>query len=286
MKQKSIFYLILLGSMILLFFMFTGGITSYRDYIGAPTLTKFTLATASPVIYTKLPFSIIAHNTSTKDDGCDHTDFLTTRDLVGSLTITQGTTVVHSSSFIFMSEYGDKRDGGFFGTFVDTVILNNVGTYTETATFYDIYDSVKTKTKETLTFTVGDGSEIPLSAGTYKLSTFTAACASSTRSPYTYANTSASNTLVIHPDGLTASLNINMQMGSTVLTQYPCLGDTSYNYNASGNFSVVKENGAKYLKIEYENSAYVNFNFAFDGTNLGLNYSKNGSNYVLNFVKQ
>jgi hypothetical protein len=75
-------------------------------------------------------------------------------------------------------------------------------------------------------------------------------------------------------------------MGSNVLTQYPCLGDSSYNYNASGNFSVVKENGVKYLKIEYENSAFVNFNFSYDGTNLTLNYSKNGSNYVLNFVKQ
>jgi len=288
MKQKSILYLILLGSMIAAFFLFTGGITDSNNE-GAPVLSSFTIGTSSPVIYAKIPFSILAFNDHYKesDDHCVVT-YNTARDLVGSLVITQGATVVNSSNFYFVSETGEKGKGkGFTGTFVDTVIINNAGTYTATAKFYD---SQATQTKNTstltMTFTVGDGSEIPLSAGTYRLSTFTAACASSTQPPYTYTNTSASNTLVINPDGLTASLNINMQMGSNVLTQYPCLGDSSYNYNASGNFSVVKENGVKYLKIEYENSAFVNFNFSYDGTNLTLNYSKNGSNYVLNFVKQ
>jgi hypothetical protein len=283
MKQKSIFYLILLGSMILTFFMFTGGITDTTYNFAAPTLSSFAVGTSSPIIYDKLPFSISALNHHYKHN-CDD-EYYTARDLVGSLTITQGTAVVDTSSFIFVSETGGDKNG-YTGSFADSVVMNNAGTYTATATFYDSQDPDKEKSTMTLQFTVGLGSEIPLSAGTYQLSTFTAACASSTQPPYTYTNTSASNTLVINPDGLTASLNINMQMGSNVLTQYPCLGDSSYNYNASGNFSVVKENGAKYLKIEYENSAYVNFNFSFDGTNLGLNYSKNGSNYVLNFVKQ
>jgi hypothetical protein len=283
MNKKSKIYIFFLTLMIASFFIFTGGITDSTYYYAAPTLSSFAVGTSSPVIYDKLPFSIIAVNNHYKHDCND--EYYTARDLVGSLKITQGATVVDTSSFIFVSETGGDKSG-YSGSFVDSIVINNAGTYTATATFYDSQDPKKEKSTMTLQFTVGLGSEIPLSAGTYQLSTFTAACASSTLPPYTYPNTSASNTLVIHPDGLTASMNINMQLGSNVLTQYPCLGDTSYNYIASGNFSVVKENGAKYLKIEYENSAYVSFHFSFDGTNLGLNYSKNGSNYVLNFVKQ
>jgi len=283
MYKKSKIYIFFLTLMIASFFIFTGGITDSTYSFAAPSLSSFAIGTSSPIIYNKLPFSIIAINNHYKHN-CDD-EYYTARDLIGSLKITQGATVVDTSNFVFVSETGGDKTG-YTGSFVDSVVMNNAGTYTATATFYDSQDPDKKKSTMTLQFTVSLGSEIPLSAGTYQLSTFTAACASSTRSPYTYANTSASNTLVIHPDGLTALLNINIQMGSNVLTQYPCLGDTSYNYNANGNFSVVKENGAKYLKIEYENSAYVNFNYSFDGTNLGLNYSKNGSNYVLNFVKQ
>jgi hypothetical protein len=270
--------------MIAAFFMFTGGVTSSSTNYGAPSLTNFSLLSASSVIYAKLPFSIQAENKSYKHKDCDD-EYFPARDLVGSLIIKQGATVIGTSSFIFISQAGSDK-GGYTGTFVDTVVINNAGTYTATATFYDSNDPGKVKSTMTLSFSVGNGSVTPLSAGTYRLSSFTAACASSVLPPYTFTNSSASNNLILNADGITASLNVSMHMGSAVLTQYPCLQDSSYNYSASGNYTVVSNGSSKYFNIEYQPSAFVNFNYTFDGTNLVLNYSKNGSAYILSFVKQ
>jgi hypothetical protein len=284
MKQKSMMYLFLLISMIAAFFMFTGGITSSSPTYASPSLSNFTFIASPAVIYAKLPFSIQAENKSHKHPDCDD-EFFSARDLIGFLVIKQGSTVIATSSFIFVSQSGSDK-GGYTGTFVDTVIINNAGTYTATATFYDSNDPNKVPSTMNLSFSVGFGSETPLSAGTYRLSSFTAACASSSLAPYTYTNTSASNNLIINSDGLTASLNITMHMGPSVLTQYPCLQDSSYNFSAAGNYSVVSTGSSKFFNIEYQPSAFVNFDYTFDGTNLSLNYSKDGSAYIMSFVKQ
>jgi hypothetical protein len=284
MKQKSMIYLFLLISMIAAFFIFTGGITSTSTNYVSPSLTNFSLLSASPVIYAKLPFSIQAENKSYNHKDCDD-EYSSARDLVGSLVIKQGATVIGTSSFIFISQSGSDK-GGYTGTFVDTVVINNAGTYTATATFYDSNDPNKVPSTMNLSFSVGFGSETPLSAGTYRLSSFTAACVSSTLPPFTFTNTSASNNLIINSDGLTASLNINMHIGYSVITQYPCLQDSSYNFSAAGNYSVVSTGSSKFFNIEYQPSAFVNFDYTFDGTNLSLNYSKDRSAYIMSFVKQ
>jgi len=277
-------YLFLLISMITAFFMFTGGVTSTSTNFVSPGLTNFSLLSASPVIYAKLPFSIQAENKSYEHKDCDD-EYYSARNLTGSLVIKQGSTVIATSSFIFVSQSGSDK-GGYIGTFVDTVVINNAGTYTATATFYDSNDPNKVPSTMNLSFSVGFGSATPLSAGTYRLSSFTAACASSSLAPYTFSNTSASNNLIINADGLTASLNIHMLMGSSVLTQYPCLQDSSYNFSAAGNYSVVSTGSSKFFSIEYQPSAFVNFDYTFDGKNLSLNYSKDGSAYIMNFIKQ
>ncbi|RPI01800.1 MAG: hypothetical protein EHM64_15145 [Ignavibacteriae bacterium] len=286
MKNKSAVYLILLGLMITTFFMFTGGITDQSDLnYRAPTLSNFTIGSSSPVIYARLPFKISAKNESYERKDCKKEDYYSARNLIGTLTITQGTAVIQKSDFIMLSEEGSSGEG-YTGTFVDTVVMNSVGSYTATASFYDVYDTLQANTTATLTFTVGVGSEIPLSAGTYSLSTFTARCVSGANPPFTYTNTSSSNSLVINGDGLTASMGINMQFGANVLAQYPCLENSSYSYNATGGFSVVSNGSSKSFTIEYQSSAFATFNFTFDGTNLTLNYSKNGSDFELKFVKQ
>jgi hypothetical protein len=287
MKQKSIVYLILLGSIIVAFFMFTGGITDGTN--GIIDLSNFKLNATSPEIYGKLPFSINAFNPNhdkDRDPSKCVDEYYTARDLTGTLEITQqgSSSIISSSSFIFVSETG-SNSGGYTGIFVDTISLNYAGNYIATAKFTTNTMPGKPASATTLNFTVGNGSVIPLSAGTYRLSTFKAACASGGGS-YTFTNASISNNLIINADGLTASLDINMRMGSNILGQYPCLQDSSYNYSASGNFTVMSNGGSKYFKIEYQNSAFVTFDYSFDGTNLSLGYSKNGSNYELKFIKQ
>jgi hypothetical protein len=285
MKQKSILYLILLGSMILAFFMFTGGVTGLADTVyNAPDLSDLILTNSTPVIYDRLPFRIQATNNSHKDKDCKD-EYYSTRELIGSLVITQGNkVVVDTTRFILAGESQSAAGKAYTGTFVDTLTMNNPGTYTATAIFYNSNDPLQPKSTKTLTFTVGVGSVIPLTAGTYQLKTFTAQCASG--GTYSYTNTASTNNLVINSDLVSASLNITMQMGASAFSQYPCLQDSSYNYNASGNYSIGLENGIEYFRIEYQNSAFVNFNFSYDGTNLTLNYSKNGSNFVMTFVKQ
>ena len=287
MKQKSIVYLLLLGMTIAAFFMFTGGITDNKDDTTTPpSLSNFTLKAAAPVIYAKLPFEIQAfNNRTTYNSSACKDEYYTTRDLVGSLVIKdQGSnTIVDSSEFIFVSEDGGEFRG-YTGVFADTVSLNYTGNYTATARFYNSLDTLKSSSISTLNFSVGAGSAIQLSPGTYQLSSFSATCTSG--GTYTYTNSSASNKLVINADRISAALNIQMTMGASALAQYPCLKEATYNYNASGNYTIGSNNGSQYFRIEYENSAFVNFNFSFDGINLSLNYTDNGSSYSMSFVKQ
>jgi hypothetical protein len=225
----------------------------------------------------------LAFNSSYDKPKCDK-EYSTARDLIGTLVIRQGSTIIDSSNFIFVSETGSKSSG-YTGTFVDSVILNNTGTYTATATFYEVTDPAKQKSVATLSFTVGVGSAIPLSAGTYKLSSFTAMCVNSV-AKYTYNNVLDTNKVILNADGVTASMSMDINIAPSTLALYPCLDTTSYSYSASGNYSVFISQGNEYFKIEYQNSAFVNFNFTFDGTNLTLNYSKNGSDFELKFIKQ
>ncbi|RPI01892.1 MAG: hypothetical protein EHM64_14980 [Ignavibacteriae bacterium] len=289
MKNKSAVYLLLLGLMITAFFIFTGGITDSSSGVSdVILLSNFSLKAASPEIYAKLPFSIEAYNPrhdKEKDPNKCVDEYYTARDLSGTLEISQqgSNAVVGSSSFIFVSEAGNKSDG-FTGTFVDTISINNPGNYVATAKFSNNSISGGGLTTSILNFTVGAGSKTALAAGTYRLSTFKATCASG--GSYTFSNAAASNSLVINADMVSASLNMDMRFGPNVKAQYPCLQDSSYNYSASGNFSVLTSGSSQSFKIEYENSAFVTFDFTFDGVNLILNYSKNGSSYEMSFVKQ
>jgi hypothetical protein len=286
MNKKSKIYIFFLTLMIASFFIFTGGITD-STVSGVPTLSDFAMKTSSPAIYVKIPFSIHAVNTQKEENSSNcHKEYQTSRDLSGTLEIRQSgsNALISKSDFIFVSETGDKTNG-FTALFVDTISVNYTGNYKAIARFglgENLQDNEAAK--DSINFIAGSGSAIPLTAGTYRLKTFTAQCASG--GTYTYTNSAATNNLVINSDLISASLNITMLMGTSALSQYPCLQDSNYNYNASGNYSIGLENGSEYFKIEYENSAFVNFNFSYDGKNLTLNYSKNGSIYVMNFVKQ
>lgn len=288
MKHTSILYLGLLGSMLAAFFMFSGGITDANGdstYI-APTLSNFTLNTAPAAIYARLPFRITAINESHEYDKSACRDvYFTARDLVGKLAITQGSALIDTTDFTFVSETGDDHSG-FTGTFADTIVINLPGTYTATVTFYDSNDPGKAKSTSTLTFTVGAGSETPLAAGTYKLMTFAATPAPGSGTPYAYTNNTTTNTVTILQDGHTASMAINLQFGDAVLAAHPYLQQSAYTYNATGEYSIVNSGSGKAFKIEYEDSAYLIFNFTFDGSTLTLNYSNNGTAYVMTFVKQ
>ncbi|MGE5313166.1 MAG: hypothetical protein ACM3Q4_00570 [Acidobacteriota bacterium] len=290
MKRKSTIYAGMLGALIAAFFMFTGGITSSVITAGKPVLSEFTLATASPVIYGKLAFKIYAKNTTIDEDDCARPkqQYQTARDLSGTLIITRGNVVVDSTNFTMAVETGDKENG-FTGIFVDTTVINTPGTYTATALFYDTMNGRSRDSltaTSTMTFTVSTGSETPLIAGTYRLESFTAMPTSGSGAPYRYTNSSSSNILTINEDGHSAKLDINMQLGADAIATYPYLEQSSYVYSATGEYRIIRNGSSTAFRIEYEKSAFVTFDFTFDGMLLTLNYSKNGTSYVMKFMRK
>jgi hypothetical protein len=301
MKRKSIIYLILLVSLTAMFFLFTGGIFDPSPIEAFDPPYIYSLGNTNPIFYyeqsgqplvihDKIPFYCEVFNRHyTNTNSCySENDYFSARDLVGTLEIKQGTTtIVQPSSFIFSSNslYRGLSGYGSDGLFTDTISLNEPGSYTAIVNFRDSKNPQIVWTTQSMTFTVGLGSETPVSAGTYRLSSFTAQCSAGSK-PYTFTNTLASNNLVLNQNG-TASLNINMHMGAQVYSQNPCLGDSIYNYNASGTYTISKDLSGKYFQIEYQNNTYITYHFSYDGTNLTLNYSKkDGSSYVMAFVKQ
>ena len=111
MKQKSMIYLFLLGSMIAAFFMFTGGVTSSSPTLCFSKPFQFYLhELLLQLSMHKLPFSIQAENKSYRHKDCDD-EYSTARDLIGSLVIKQGATVVGHRALSLSVESGSDKGG-------------------------------------------------------------------------------------------------------------------------------------------------------------------------------
>ena len=277
-KNKK--YIFLTTSLLIFYFLLTGGIYSvtYR-YACEPYIKSFVLVPSSPVLHQNVEFKAYVSASSWReiDNGCgDDTHHETADELATNIKIMKDEDVIADAKFTL------SQHNWIEGIFTYNTSFTTPGVYTVTATFTSVnYGEPKSLT-QTKQFTVSDGGEVPPNIGTYNLTRIYAKCSASA-TPFEKTSGLGGNYLTIDSNNQ-VSLKINLALDNTVTSQHPCL-ENDFSFVISGKMLIFKEGTDSYMKIEYNDDIYAIFNFEYDSSNIRLSYTDNGNEYQFSFQK-